>query len=181
MGELLYLHVPSYNELWYRQNLMQDSDTMSYNKNYTLDFEGYEQNTGCITFPEQKWADWYKYFIGHEPQRFYAYIARKDDDSFIGEVNLHRIMNDSWYEMGILLESKHRGNGYAKEVIWLLLRYAFEVMNVDVIHNSFEEKRSAAVHIHLSAGFEKYRSENGILELIISREQYFKNCSKRNF
>lgn len=181
MGELLYLHVPSYNELWYRQKLMQDSDTMSYNKNYTLDFEGYDQNTGCITFPEQKWADWYKYFIGQEPQRFYAYIARKDDDSFIGEVNLHRNMNDSWYEMGILLEAKHRGNGYAKEAIWLLLRYAFEVMNVDVIHNSFEEKRSAAVHLHLSAGFEKYRKENGILELIISREQYFKNCSKRNF
>ena len=31
MKDLLYLHVPAYEELWYRQKIMQDPDTMCYN------------------------------------------------------------------------------------------------------------------------------------------------------
>lgn len=175
MHERLYLHIPSFKELWYREKLMQDSDTMSYNKNYDLDFDGYDKKTGCIAFPEKKWSNWYEYFVGQEPQRFYAYIVRKDDDLFIGEVNVHRNAEDTWYDMGIVLEAKYRGNGYAKEALHLLLQYSFEKMNIEVIHNCFEESRSAALHIHLLAGFEKYRVDNGIIELEISREQYFRN------
>ena len=83
----LYLHTPSYEELWYRQKIMQDSDTMSYNKGYDLDFEGYDKATGCLAFPEQKWADWYTYFNGQEPQRFYAYVNSRIPFSFRYIVN----------------------------------------------------------------------------------------------
>lgn len=174
MKESLYLHIPSYEELWYRQKIMQDPDTMSYNKGYDMDFEGYDKTTGCISFPEWEWADWYAYFIGQEPLRFYAYIVRKSDGAFIGEVNVHRNPNASWYEMGIVLEAKYREKGYAATSLWLLLRHAFEEMNADAVRNDFEEERSAAVQAHLSAGFTKCGKENGILGLMISREQYFR-------
>ncbi len=180
MRELLYLHTPSYEELWYRQKIMQDSDTMSYNKGYDLDFEGYDKATGCLAFPEQKWADWYTYFNGQEPQRFYAYIVRKTDGIFIGEVNVHRNPNAPWHEMGIVLEAKYRGNGYGTEALWLLLQHAFEEMKVDTIHNDFEEERIAAMQTHLSVGFTIYRKENGILELTISKEQYFRQKAIRS-
>lgn len=174
MKESLYLHIPAYGELWYRQKIMQDPDTMSYNKGYDLDFEGYDKTTGCVAFPEQKWADWYAGFIGQEPRRFYAYIVRKTDDALIGEVNVHRNPNDPWYEMGIVLEVKYRGNGYAAEALRLLLQYAFEKMDADAVHNGFEEERNAAVQAHLNAGFTKYRQENGIVELLITRDEYFR-------
>lgn len=174
MEESLYLHVPAYRELWYRQKIMQDPDTMSYNRGYDLKSEGYDKATGCMAFPERKWAEWYDYFIGQEPQRFYAYVVRKSDGAFIGEVNVHRNQNAAWYEMGIVLEAKYRGNGYANKALRLLLRHTFDEMNADAVHNAFEEERSAAVRTHLAAGFTQYRQENGILELLISRDQYKK-------
>lgn len=52
------LHVPSYDELWYRQKLMADPATMSYNRGYSLPFEEYDKNTGCIAFlPKTRIAD----------------------------------------------------------------------------------------------------------------------------
>ena len=140
MKESLYLHIPAYEELWYRQKIMQDPDTMSYNKDYDLNFNDYDKATGCIDFPKKKWADWYIHFIGQEPHRFYAYIVRESDGEFIGEVNVHRNVDADWYEMGIVLEAKYRGKGYAVAALQLLLQYAFEkpfIMNL---------KRNGALH-----------------------------------
>ncbi|MDE7300012.1 MAG: GNAT family N-acetyltransferase [Lachnospiraceae bacterium] len=180
MKESLYLHIPAFEELWYRQKIMQDPDTMSYNRGYDLDFDGYDKATGCIAFPEQKWADWYARFIGQEPRRFYAYIVRESDGEFIGEVNVHRKEDAGWYDMGIVLEAKYRGKGYAADALQLLLQHAFETMDADAVHNDFEEERSAALQIHLSAGFTRCRQENGILELLLTREQYFRQKAIRS-
>lgn len=174
MKDLLYLHVPAYEELWYRQKIMQDPDTMCYNKGYDLNFHGYDKLTGCIAFPEKEWAHWYSYFIGQEPVRFYAYIVRESDGEFIGEVNVHINENDDWYHMGIVLEAKYRGKGYSVIALQLLLQHVFEKMGAEAVHNDFEENRIAAAQAHLSAGFTRYRQENGILEVLITREQYFR-------
>jgi len=179
MKESLYLHVPAYEELWYRQKIMQDPDTMSYNKGYDLNFDGYDKATGCIAFPKQKWVDWYTYFIEQEPQNFYAYIVREFDEKFIGEVNAHMNVDAGWYEMGIVLEAKYRGKGYAVAALRLLLQHVFEKMGAEAVHNEFEEERSAAVRTHLSAGFTKYRQEDRIVELLITREQYFRQKAMR--
>lgn len=169
----LALHVPSIDDLGYRQKLMSDPDTMSYNRGYELSFPGYHPDTGCIDFPENEWQEWHDYFIGQEPTRFYAYIVRKEDGAFIGEVNVHRNSDQPWYEMGIVIEARHRGRGYAAEALRLLLAHAFEIMGVEAVHNDFEDVRDAAVKAHLAAGFTKYRREGNILELMITREQYF--------
>ncbi len=153
---------------------MSDPDTMSYNKGFDIDFDGYDKETGCIAFPERKWADWYDYFIGNEPERFYAYVVRESDGEFIGEVNVHKSKDNNWYEMGIVLEAKYRGKGYSGEALWLLLQYAFEDMNAEAVHNDFDEERAAAVKAHLSAGFTEYSRENGIVELLITKEKYFR-------
>lgn len=147
---------------------------MDYNKGYDMSFDGYDKETGCIAFPEREWADWYDYFVGREPERFYAYVVREPEGEFIGEVNLHKSSTNNWYEMGIVLEAKYRGRGYAAGALRLLLQHAFEDMNAQTVHNSFEEERIAALKTHLSAGFTEYSRENGIVELLITREQYFR-------
>lgn len=45
---VISLHVPEYGELWYRQRLLADPNTMSYNN-------GHGVENGCIDFPEEKW------------------------------------------------------------------------------------------------------------------------------
>lgn len=70
--EQLYLHIPSCEELWYRRKIMQDPDTMSYNRGYDLTFDGYDKATGCIDFPEQEWAGGLELLITRE-----QYFRRK--------------------------------------------------------------------------------------------------------
>ena len=170
----LSLHIPSYDELWYRQKLMQDPDTMSYNKGYPLNADGYHPETGCIAFPKQEWDNWYDYFVGQEPQRFYAYIMRKTDGVFIGEVNIHKNPDTSWYNMGIVLEAPYRGKGYSTEALELLLQHAFERMGAEAVRNDFGRERISALRAHQTVGFTILSEENGIMELQITREQYFR-------
>ena len=175
MQELLSLHVPAFAELWYRQRLLQDADTMAYNKGYALGFAGYDPKTGCIAFPESEWADWYGYFIGQEPLRYYAYIVRDSDSAFLGEVNLHKAPDAEGYEMGIVFEARHRGKGCAAGALRLLLRHAFEVLDANAVCNDFEETRSAALQAHLSAGFSVTGRKDGMMSLAITRESYFQH------
>lgn len=172
---MVFLYTPTYDELWYRQKLLSDTETMSYNKGYDLGFDGYDNNTGCIDFPKNRWQSWYDYFIGNEPERYYAYIVRKEDNAFVGEVNLHKNNAADWYDMGIVLEAKYRGKGYAVEALKQLLNYAFHSLGAKAVHNNFEETRTAAVKTHLSTGFTEYARHDNITELVITRNEYIKN------
>ena len=168
----LSLHVPEFKELSYRQKILSDPETMNYNAGYNLGFDGYDNLTGCIDFPETDWEEWYEYFIGNEPYRFYAYIVNSDGE-FVGEVNLHRSEESNEFDMGIVLEAEHRGKGYAVEALKLLLKQAFEKMNADAVRNEFEDVRLSAVKTHLDAGFEISEKKNGITVYKITRQKYF--------
>ena len=168
----LCLHVPELNEFWYRKKLMEDPETMSYNRGYDLDFAGYDKGTGCIAFPDEEWESCYNYFVGHEPERFYAYLVNTENGEFVGEVNAHKSVGHDWYDMGIVIEAKHRGKGYANEGLRLLLHHAFIDMGAMAVHNSFEKSRNAALKAHEHAGFCKYSEENGVIELAITKERF---------
>ena len=171
--EKIFLHIPEYDELWYREKIMSDSLTMSYNSGYDIDCDGYDKSTGCMAFPEKQWRVWYNYFIGNEPERFYAYLVRSSDGAFIGEVNLHS-SEKARYDMGIVIEGKYRGKGYAVEGLKLLLEHAFKVLHAEVVCNDFENERVAALKAHLAAGFEICGEDGGVLHLEISKERYLK-------
>lgn len=169
----LSLHVPKHDELWYRQIMLSDSATMSYNAGYDLNLDGYHRETGCIDFPLEKWSGWYSRFIGCEPKRFYAYLVRKDDGAFIGEVVLRQKNESGRYEMGVVIEACHRGNGYSAEAMGLLLNVAFNRLNATVVCNDFERSRAAALKLHLNAGFEIV-CEDECVHLELTRERYLK-------
>ena len=168
------LYIPKIEELWYRQKMMEDPKTMEYNKGYFLDSANYNNDTGCILFPKEDWEEWYAYFIHQEPKRYYAYILRKSDHSFLGDVCLHQIPDKNEYEMGIVIESIYRNKGYASIALNLLLKVAFEKFHAEAVHNSFEEERIAALHLHLKTGFSILNKEDDIVNLILTKEQYFK-------
>lgn len=169
----LSLHVPSFGELWYRKQMLEDSATMSYNAGYELGVDGYHPDTGCIYFPEDKWAGWYGRFIGLEPERFYAYLVREEDGTFVGEVVLRQDSAPGRYEMGVVIEDRHRKKGYSAEAMRLLMDVAFERLNAQVVCNGFERSRSAALKLHLNAGFEIVR-EDDCVHLELTREHYLK-------
>ncbi|MDE7105605.1 MAG: GNAT family N-acetyltransferase [Anaeroplasmataceae bacterium] len=168
------LYIPQKEDLWYRQRMMEDPKTMEYNKGYILDSKNYNNESGCILFPKEDWDDWYEYFIHNEPDRYYAYILRKSDHAFLGEVCLRQMDDTNEYEMGIVIESIHRGKGYSLGALKLLLEIAFEKFYAEAVHNSFEEERTAALHLHLNVGFSILNKKDNIVNLILTKEQYFK-------
>ena len=173
MEDKVYLYVPKIEELTYRQKIMSQPDTMSYNKGYDISFDGYDKNTGCIDFPKSKWSNWYSYMVNNKPKCFYAYIVKKEDNTFIGEVNIHWNNDKSWYDMGIVIEAKYRGMGCSIEALKKLVKIAFVEYSAPSVRNTFENTRQAAIITHQKAGFNIINESNGVVDLIITKEDYF--------
>ena len=173
--EKLELFIPKLDELWFRQKMLSDPETMSYNANWDVDWDGYHRDTGCIDFPETAWAAWYEYWIGHEPERFYAYIKRSSDGAWLGDINFHHTPERDWWDMGIVIYAPYRGQGYAVPALRLMIGHAFRDCGVTRLHNDFELTRPAGLKTHLAAGFRDAGIENAFQHVMLTREEYLAN------
>ena len=76
---MLHLHKPTREELRFRQELLSDPSTMSYNHAYG----------GTIVFPPARWEGWAAHWLdAADGTRFYRYLAR-EDGIFVGETAYH--------------------------------------------------------------------------------------------
>ncbi len=182
MAGQIQLYVPRPEELWFRQKMMSDPVTMSYNAGWEVDFAGYHRDTGCIDFPQDQWADWYNDWKGREPERFYAYIQRSADGMWIGEVNFHFNPEKDWWDMGIVIFAPFRGMGYAVPGLKEMLDHAFHDCLVSRIHNDFQIARNevSAWKAHRRAGFWEMGVEDGFLHVMITRGDYLNGIEKRS-
>lgn len=169
--EKLELYIPTLDELWFYQKMMSDPETMSYNANWDVDYKGYHKDTGCIDFPESEWTEWYEHWINNEPERFFAYIKRADG-TWIGNINFHYTPEQDWWDMGIVIYAPYRGNGYAVLALRLMMEHAFRDCGVTRLHNDFEIERPAGLKIHIAAGFHEAGVEDGIQQVVLTREEY---------
>lgn len=64
---------------------------------------------------------------------------------------------------------------YSVEALKNLIQIAFEKYNAPAVHNDFEIIREAAIALHKAAAFNIINEDNGIVELLITREDYFNN------
>ena len=113
--------------------------------------------------------------VGQEPERFYAYIKRSADGAWIGDVNFHYNPAKDWWDMGIVLYAPYRGKGYAVPALKLMLEHAFRDCGISRIHNDFEVARNeiSAWETHRRAGFRELGVEDGFLQMMITKEDYF--------
>lgn len=172
--EKLELYIPTLDELHFREKMLSDPETMFYNANYDMDYKGYHKDSGCIDFSKPEWAEWYEYWIGNQPQRFYAYIKRISDGVWLGEINFHYTPEQDWWDMGIVIYAPYRGNGYAVPALRLMMEHAFKNCGVTTLHNSFEIERAAALKSHLSSGFRDCGVVDGIQHVVITRKEYLR-------
>ena len=163
----LSLHVPAFEELEYRQKILSQEDTMSYNKEYNLGLENYNNETGCINFSKKYWNEWYSKWISKRYKRYYAYIVNNNTGEFIGEVCFYYDKQRDLYRIGVVIESKHRGNGYCSKVLIKLADTAFKDFDVNKIRNVISLERESDIKGHKRAGFKEigiYENES-ILDL----------------
>ena len=125
MKPRLSLHMPGVRDMDYRQRILAQPETMSYNAGQALDAEGYDVATGCIDFPMTDWRFWRDVWLWREPSRYSAYVRDDETGAFVGEVVLRQEGEPGCYEMGVVIEACHRGKGYSTEAMALLLDVAF--------------------------------------------------------
>ena len=111
---MLSLYIPEYKDLWFRQQMLNDEETMSYNHAWG----------GTVSFDEERWKDWYEYWIiDHEDRRYYRYL-KDEKDQFIGEIAYHYDEELDGYIADVIIYFKHRGKGYGSIGLDLLCQVA---------------------------------------------------------
>ncbi len=166
----LQLYIPHSEDGWFYVEMMSDPETMSYNAPWF-------PPDGCIPAPESEWLKMQEFWIGKEPERFYAFLQRKRDGAFVGDVNFHYNPKLSRWDMGIVIYAPERGRGYGKQGLRLLLDRAFRVDGICSLHNDFEMSRDAAYHIHKAVGFRERGAVDGIIRMELTREEYLQDGS----
>ena len=163
----LRLYIPRPEDGWFYTQMMSDPKTMSYNAPWF-------PPDGCIPEPEAEWRKLQETWIGKEPERFYAFLQRKCDGAFVGDVNYHLVPGNTWHEIGIVVYAPERGKGYGGQGLRLLLDRAFIVDVVARLRNEFEVTRAAACSIHRATGFREIEIAGGIVHLELTREEYLR-------
>ena len=106
---MLELYEPHIEDLWFKEKMMGDEQTMSYNHAYG----------GIIPFPNEYWPDWHdRWIINHNGNRFYRYI--KNDGAFVGEVAYHFDGERQIYIADVIIYAPYRGKGYGRRGLLLL-------------------------------------------------------------
>lgn len=105
---MIKLYKPKIEDLWFKEKMMYDEDTMSYNH-------------GTIAFPVSKWVAWYQRWM-NDDKRFYCYIC--DDDTFVGEVAYYYDLERRIYIADVIVYAPYRGKGYGYEGLSLLCECA---------------------------------------------------------
>ena len=178
--EELELHIPSVQDMAFVQKLYADPATMAYNAGWAGDYPGYCRDTGCIDFPAEQWAERCAWWVGREPERFYALVRERATGKFVGEANYHYTPSDDRYEIGVVVSADCRGRGWGAQALALLLRRAFLCDGLPEVYNSFEEGREPALTIHRKAGFrqvgevetQRFGGRVKVLEVALTREEY---------
>lgn len=172
MNSKLYLHIPSFEELYYKQKLLAQPDTMSYNRGYELNCYDYNDETGCFDFRKEYWKDWYMSWISNEPKRFYAYLTLIESNEFIGDVCFHYEESSNSHCIGIVIEAKYRGKGYCSEGLTRLAEEAFIDLKIDKLRNEIPIERRSAIAGHKSAGFKEIEIIEGTCILELSKDDF---------
>lgn len=106
---MLELYEPLIEDLWFKEKMMSDEQTMSYNHAYG----------GTIPFPKEYWAAWYARWIkSHDRKRFYRYI--KQNGVFVGEVAYYLDEERQMHIADVIIHAPHRGKGYGRKALVLL-------------------------------------------------------------
>lgn len=144
--------IPKYEELWFRQKMLADPETMSYNHAWG----------GTISFPESAWEGWYRHWVtDHRGKRWYRYL-KNGKGNFIGEIAYHFDEKSRIHLADVIVYSPYRGKGYGSRALDMLcgaarkngVRFLYDDIAID----------NPAISLFLKQGFtEEYRTDEIIM------------------
>lgn len=142
------IYKPLMEDLWFREQLLSDQDTMSYNHAYG----------GTISFPKAKWEDWYERWMNNN-NRYYRYLKNRNGD-FVGEIAYYQ--NEGITMCSVIVLAKERGKGYGTFALQLLC----DIVRSNGIKELYDDiaTDNPSLKLFLKEGFvEVGRNEEAIL------------------
>ena len=111
---MIRTHLPAIDELAFRQRMLADPRTMSYNRAWG----------GTIPFPEADWPAWYRTWVQPGGKRRYYRYLMLADGTFVGEIAYHFDPKWGGCMANVIIFSAYRGKGYGRAGLRLLCRAA---------------------------------------------------------
>ena len=152
----MILYTPALDDLWFREEMLADPETMAYN----------HACGGTIPFPRQKWKAWHDRWVTHsEDKRFYRYLMT-EEGTFVGEIAYRLEEERGIHIADVIVHAKYRGQGYGRTGLELLCQAAKD-NGADVLYDDIAID-NPAVTLFLRCGFtEEYRTN----EIIMLKKQ----------
>lgn len=150
---MLQLYTPKFEDIPFRQKLLADPETMSYNQKWG----------GTIDFHEDRWQDCFDFWIvNHDSKRFYRYLQDTETGEFVGEIAYHYDSEREVYIADVIVLAKYRGKGFGNQGLQFLCDAA-KANEIKILYDDIAVDNSA-IALFLKNGFyEEYRTEDCIM------------------
>lgn len=148
----LSIYIPTVEEMVFRQELLADKETMSYNAKWG----------GTIAFPKENWEITHKRLINDDNDSFYAYVYSTELKCFVGEIGYRYDKEVNEYIINILIHAKYRNKGFGTLALKLLCDVA-KGKGINAVADTIALD-NLGISIFLKQGFKEiYRNDNHIL------------------
>lgn len=137
---MITIYKPTIDDLWFKQSMMSDELTMSYNREFG----------GTISFPKSKWESWYQKWLSDDSKYYYRYLVDEKAE-FIGEIAYHYDDESCVYLADVLIHAKYRNIGYGGIALDLLCDIAKE-NGISVLYDELWND-NPAISLFLKHGF----------------------------
>ena len=139
---MIGFYKPQMSELWFKEKMLGDEKTMSYNHAYG----------GTVAFPKENWSNWYsKWILDGEPNRFYRYITV--NGIFVGEAAYRFDCERQIYIADVIVYAPYRGKGYGRDALLMLCDAARDNGVVELYDDIASDNTS--VSLFIKCGFEE--------------------------
>lgn len=133
---------PELEDLWFRESMMADIETMSYNDAWG----------GTIPFPKEDWEEWYTLWVRSSGQeRYYRYLKDDANKVFVGEISYHFDKLRNIYICDVIIKAEFRKQGFGTQGIQLLCEAA-KANGVEALYDNIAADNFSA-HLFLKNGF----------------------------
>ena len=133
---------PELEDLWFRESMMADIETMSYNDAWG----------GTIPFPKEDWEEWYTLWVRNSGQeRYYRYLKDDANKVFVGEISYHFDKLRNIYICDVIIKAEFRKQGFGTQGIQLLCEAA-KANGVKVLYDDIAAD-NPSIHLFLKNGF----------------------------
>lgn len=108
----------------------------------------------------------------YECRQLRLMIEEKQTEQIVGTIDLYDFdIHNSRIAVGVLVDKKHRGKGFACQSVGLVEDYVFDYLHIHQIYVHVAESNDASIRLFEKGGYEK----NAVLIDWIRRDDEFEN------